>query len=136
MNNSLIHFVELPMIVDDCNLVVAEFHKLPFVVQRLYYIYSPATTMSRGFHAHYENRQILFCLQGSVKMVLDDGKVRENVTLSTPSQGILLETMIWHEMHEMSENTILLVLASHPFTESDYIRNYQVFKQQAVKLLR
>lgn len=60
-------------------------------------------------------------------MVLDDGKNRQTKTLSNPETGILLDRLMWHEMQDMDENTILLVLASEKFDPKDYIRDYDKF---------
>lgn len=60
-------------------------------------------------------------------MVLDNGTVREEVILDCPTKGILIEGVTWREMHDFSDNCVLLVLASEHYDESDYIRNYDVF---------
>ena len=60
-------------------------------------------------------------------MVLDDGRSREEVVLDCPTKGILIEGLTWREMHDFSENCVLLVLASEPYEESDYIRDYTEF---------
>lgn len=123
-----IEYIELPTINDDCSLSVAENSKLPFAIKRIYYIYKPLSNVARGFHAHKKTRQILFCLSGSVRMVLESKKGTSECILNQPSKGVLLDAMVWHEMHDMDENTILLILASHEYDETDYIRNYSDFK--------
>jgi hypothetical protein len=60
-------------------------------------------------------------------MVLDDGKKREDVWLESPYKGIVINEMVWHEMHEFSADCVLLVLASEKYDESDYIRLYSTF---------
>ena len=62
-------------------------------------------------------------------MVLDDGKSREEVWLDSPTKGLLIEDLVWREMHDFSDDCVLLVLASEHYDESDYIRDYQVFKE-------
>ncbi|PIR60655.1 MAG: dTDP-6-deoxy-3,4-keto-hexulose isomerase, partial [Candidatus Pacebacteria bacterium CG10_big_fil_rev_8_21_14_0_10_44_54] len=49
--------------------------------------------------------------------------------LDSPDRGILLDKMVWHEMHDIDDSTILLVLASQKYDESDYIRSYEKFKE-------
>lgn len=85
------------------------------------------TELPRGFHAHLKTKQVLFCLQGSIKILLDDGRNKDEITLSDPSTGIFLDKMIWHEMHKFKKNTILLILASALFDAKDYIRDYKSF---------
>lgn len=121
--------VELLRIEDDASLCVAEVgNQIPFEIKRVYYLLKPKPGELRGSHAHRETDQILFCIQGTVKMVLDDGKTREEVCLPEAHIGVRLPPMMWHEMHDMTKETVLLVLASKEYAESDYIRDYEEFK--------
>jgi len=129
MENKLLKFIQLPTIIDDCSLTVAESESLPFQIKRVYYIYNSNPDLPRGHHAHKQTQQALFCLRGSVKMVLDDGNTRGECVLDSPDRGILLDKMVWHEMHDIDDSTILLVLASQKYDESDYIRSYEKFKE-------
>lgn len=124
----LISFIKIPKISDDCFLLFAQTpDHVPFSIKRVFFILEADTKLSRGFHAHKKQQQILFCLQGSIKIVLDNGEKREAVVLNKPEKGILLNRMIWHEMHNFKKNTVLLVLASQTFDPKDYIRDYQLF---------
>ena len=127
MKNQLITIVTLSKLHDDCDLIVAENSKIPFPIKRVYSILNAESNMPRGYHAHRKTQQILFCLKGSVRMILDNGVEKAECVLSDPSHGLLLDTMVWHEMHDMDESTILLVLASHEYDEADYIRDYEVY---------
>ena len=62
-------------------------------------------------------------------MIIDDGKNREEAWLDSPNKGLLIETNLWREMHDFSEDCVLLVLASEHYNESDYIRSYDDFKR-------
>lgn len=103
---------------------------VPFDIKRVYYIYRTAEGVSRGFHAHKKLKQVAICLSGSCRMVLDNGLEREDVFLSNPTKGLLIESMTWREMHDFSEDCVLLVLASEHYDEADYIRNYDIFLEQ------
>ena len=133
MENKILQFIQLPTIIDDCSLTVAESGSLPFQIKRVYYIYNSKPNLPRGHHAHKQTQQVLFCLRGSVKMVLDDGSTRGECVLDTPDRGILLDKMVWHEMHDLQPETILLVFASLQYDEQDYIRNYKEFKNLILK---
>lgn len=102
---------------------------VPFDIKRVYYIYRTAEGVSRGFHAHKRLRQVAICLSGSCRMVLDNGQKREDVLLSNPTKGLLIESMTWREMHDFSEDCVLLVLASEHYDEADYIRDYDCFME-------
>lgn len=100
---------------------------VPFDIKRVYYIYQTGTGVSRGFHAHRNLKQVAICVAGKCRMVLDDGRSREEIWMSSPTRGLLIESMVWREMHEFSDDCVLLVLASEHYDENDYIRSYDSF---------
>jgi len=103
---------------------------VPFDIKRVYYIYHTAGGVSRGYHAHKKLKQVAICLAGKCRMVLDDGNSREEVWLDSPTKGLVIEDMVWREMHDFSQDCVLLVLASEHYDESDYIRSYEDFIKQ------
>lgn len=126
---SLVHIIDLPMLGDDRGQLVAiEGNKqVPFDIKRVYYIYGTGSSVSRGFHAHKELEQMAVCVSGSCEMILDDGKYKETVYMNSPKQGVMVPSLVWHEMHDFSDDCVLLVFASDHYDEADYIRNYQEF---------
>ena len=127
---SLIQVVNLKKLGDDRGgLVALESNKnIPFNVKRIYYIFGTKNNVSRGFHAHKALKQLAVCISGSCRMLLDDGKTKESILLDRPTKGLLINDLIWREMHDFSEDCVLLVLASERYDESDYIRDYDEFK--------
>ena len=134
---NLIEWIELPNLGDHRgSLVVAEANRnVPFSIQRLYYIFGAQPDVPRGFHAHKELQQIAFCIQGSCKMLMNNGKEKQEVLIGQSNKGLFIPPMVWHEMHGFSEDCILLVLASDHYDESDYIRNYDQFLEEADKFV-
>lgn len=130
---SLVKWVEFPPLGDSRgSLVALEAEKtIPFTIKRVYYIFGTQEGVARGFHAHKKLSQVAICVTGKCRMLLDDGRSRESVWLDSPTKGILIENMIWREMHDFSEDCVLLVLASEHYDESDYIRVYEDFKNKA-----
>jgi len=128
---SLVNWIDFPPLGDDRgSLIALEGAKtVPFDIKRVYYIFDTKKGVSRGFHAHKELVQVAVCVKGSCKMLLDDGNSKAEVTLDSPSKAVLIDKMVWHEMHEFSEDCVLLVLASEHYDEADYIRDYQDFEQ-------
>lgn len=114
---------------DDRGQLVAleEQKEIPFSMKRIYYIYATAEGVRRGFHAHKSLEQILICIHGSCKILLDNGKEKNEVILDTPYEGIYIANNIWREMFDFSPDAVLLVLASELYNESDYIRDYDEF---------
>lgn len=124
----LVKLIRIPQVLDDCFLFFAQNpDQIPFVIKRIYFITNPDTKLPRGYHAHKKTRQVFFCVQGSIKLVLDDGKKKQKITLNNPRVGVELPALVWHEMHEFKKNTILLILASEVFDPKDYIRDYHDF---------
>lgn len=110
------------------NLVVGEFDKeLPFKPNRFFMIHDVPNSKVRGAHAHKECHQFLIAIQGSLNIILDNGKQREEYILSSMSTGLYIRPGIWGTQYKHAPGTILLVLASHPYDPDDYIRNYQDF---------
>lgn len=127
----LIKFTELK---DKRGLLVAvEGNKdVPFDIKRIYYITHVAPGISRGFHAHKNLSQVAVCVRGSCRFVLDDGSERIELTLNDPTSGLLIDGMKWREMHDFSEDCVLMVFANQYYDESDYIRDYDEFLKTVV----
>lgn len=130
---SLINWIDLPTLGDERGSLVAIEAKdtIPFEVNRVYYIFGTQSGVSRGFHAHMALKQLAVCVAGKCRMTLDDGQVREDILLDSPEKGLLIEGLIWREMHDFSPDCVLLVLASEHYDEADYVRNYAEFKAKA-----
>ena len=108
-------------------IAIEENADIPFSIKRVYYIFDTQAGVTRGLHAHRTLRQVLVCVNGSCKVLLDDGMEKISVVMNNVSQGLLVDPMIWHEMYDFSSDCVLLVLASDFYDESDYIRDYHEF---------
>ena len=106
--------------VDDCRLIRLPKHErengnitvvendidLPFAVKRVYYLYDVPGGEERGGHSHKQLYQ-----------------------LNRPSYGLLIVPGIWRVLNNFSSGSVCLVLTSDYYEESDYIRDYQEFKE-------
>ncbi|MDR0276674.1 MAG: FdtA/QdtA family cupin domain-containing protein [Paucimonas sp.] len=126
---SLIKWIDFQILGDERGSLVSieQGRLIPFEIKRIYYLYHTGKDVSRGYHAHRQLQQVAICVSGKCRMILDNGTVREEVWLDCPTKGLLIESMMWREMHDFSPDCVLLVIASQPYDENDYIRNYQVF---------
>lgn len=126
---SLLQFVNFPPLGDDRGSLVAleGNNTVPFDIKRVYYIFGTQTGVSRGFHAHKNLKQVAVCVTGKCRMVIDNGKERVETWLDSPTTGLLINDLVWREMHDFSDDCVLLVLASEHYDEADYIRNYDKF---------
>lgn len=109
-------------------LVALEENKdIPFEIKRVYYMYDTGKGVHRGFHAHRRLEQILICIHGSCKILLDNGVEKKIVSLEKPYEGLYVANDMWREMYDFSSDAVLLVLASDYYNENDYIRDYDEF---------
>lgn len=116
---------------DERGFLVAleSFKNIPFEIKRIYYIFGTLNGVSRGFHAHKELDQMAVCVRGKCQFLLDDGNSKSSVWLDSANLLLHIPKMVWHEMHNFTEDCVLLVLASDYYNENDYIREYEDFKK-------
>ncbi|MDO9634456.1 MAG: FdtA/QdtA family cupin domain-containing protein [Paludibacter sp.] len=100
---------------------------IPFKINRIFYLYDIPGGEERGAHAHKECHQLLVAASGAFDILLDDGKSKRMVTVNRPYMGLHIPPGIWAAEMGFSSGAICLVLASHNFDESDYIREYKQF---------
>lgn len=108
-------------------IALEEQKDIPFKIKRIYYMYDTKSGVRRGFHSHKTLEQILVCVSGECKILLDDGKCREEVILQKPYEGLYIGPNMWREMYDFSEDAVLMVFASEYYNEQDYIRDYEEF---------
>nr|WP_318684988.1 FdtA/QdtA family cupin domain-containing protein [uncultured Acetatifactor sp.] len=111
------------------HLVVVEGNKdIPFDIARIFYIYGSDPDVVRGQHANRRTQFVLINVAGSCKVKVLDGKGNEAVfVLNRPHTGIYLPTMVWKDMYDFSEDSVLLCLASEHYDATEYVRNYDEF---------
>lgn len=108
-------------------VALEEFRDIPFEIKRVYYMYDSGEGVRRGYHAHKSLEQILICIHGSCKVLLDNGEEKKIVSLEKPYEGLYISNDMWREMYDFSKDAVLLVLASDYYNEEDYMRNYDDF---------
>lgn len=107
---------------------------VPFALARIYYLYDVPGGASRGGHAHRELEQLFISVMGSFDVVLDDGRNRKTVTLNRAYRGLYVAPLIWRELRNFSSGGVCLVLASLPYAEEDYFRDYDAFRRFKLRL--
>lgn len=111
------------------HLVVVEGNTdIPFEIKRVFYIYGSDKDVIRGQHANRKTEFVLINVAGKSKVKVKDGEGNEAIyCLNRPHTGVYLPTMVWKEMYDFSEDSVLLVLASEHYDNSEYIRDYNEF---------
>lgn len=116
------------------HLVVAECQKdIPFDIRRIFYIYETQEDVVRGQHANRNSEFVLINIKGTSKVLIDDGVEKNIVILDRPHKGVYLNRMIWKDMYDFSDDSILLVLSSHTYDGKEYIRDYNDFLSEIKK---
>ena len=126
-----IKIVELPKFEDQRgNLSVVEEQKeIPFEIKRTYWLYDVPGGEKRGGHAYKKNKEFIIALSGSFDVILDDGINRKTFTLNRSYYGLYVPEGISREMQNFSTNSLALILSSTDYDESDYIFDYNVYKE-------
>ncbi len=100
---------------------------VPFEIKRVYFIHSVPEGSVRGSHAHKGLQQVIFAASGSLELILDDGKAKYEFELNDASKAVQVPPGFWRTLKNFSANAVCVVLASHLYDESDYIRDYDEF---------
>ena len=112
-------------------LVVIEGNQsIPFEIKRVFYIYGSDDTVVRGQHANRESEFVLINVAGTSKVRITDGSEEFVVSLDKPMMGVYIPKMVWKDMYDFSEDSVLLVLASTHYDGSEYIRDYDRYLEE------
>ena len=124
--------LELPKILDKRgNLsIIEEFKNIPFKIERTYWIYDVPGGEVRGGHAYKENQEFIVALSGSFDVIIDDGQEKKVFHLNRSYYGLYVPQMMWRRMENFSTNSLALVLSSTNYEQTDYIRDFEQFKQE------
>src|SRR5580692_10876389 len=123
------NIVNLPKITDPRgNLTFIEGGRhVPFKIQRVYYLYDTPGGAERGGHAHKALHQLIVAMSGSFDVVLDDGADKRRIHMNRSYSGLYVCPMIWRSIDNFSSGSVCMVLASHHYSEDDYIRDYPAY---------
>ncbi len=135
--------------VDDCRIIELPRHRhpngsltevdnidAPFPVRRVFYFYDIPADAERGFHSHYEVQELVMAVSGSFDVSVSDGSETRRFTLNRPYRGLHIPAGLWINLDNFSSGSVGLVLTSELFTEEDYCRDYQVFKQLSANKIK
>ena len=130
----IIEFVDLGDERGNLVVIEGEGMDIPFDIKRVFYIYGSDRTVVRGQHANKETEFLLVNVAGTSKVRVDNGRESAIVELNKPRMGLYLSSMLWKDMYDFSEDSVLLVLASRHYDGSEYIRNYEEYIAELQKV--
>ena len=110
-------------------VVVEGGRNIPFNIKRVFYIYGSDSTVVRGQHANKESEFVLINVAGKSKVRITDSHEEFVVNLDRPMIGVYIPRMVWKDMYDFSEDSVLLVLASTHYDGSEYIRDYAEYEK-------
>ena len=126
-NPYIVHFQKFGS-VDLGYITPVEKENLPFEVKRIYWTYYTPESIERGGHSHINLQQILVAVSGTIILKTQmPGKKQETFVLDNPSKGLFIPKLCWREM-KYTHNAVQVCIASIEYNESDYIRDYEIFK--------
>ncbi len=135
-NMNKVRMLEFPQRGDDRgHMVIVEGNNdIPFDIKRVFYIYGSDKNVVRGQHANRRSEFVLINVAGKSKVKVKDGDGNEAIyCLNRPHTGVYIPTMVWKDMYDFSEDSVLLVLASEHYDATEYIRNYNDFVSEVHK---
>lgn len=113
------------------NLVVVEGEQdIPFEIKRVFYIYGSDSEVVRGQHANRNSEFVLINVSGTSKVRVDNGFEEEIIELNRPRMGLYLPTMLWKDMYDFSEDSVLLVITNTHYDGAEYIRDYDEYVKE------
>lgn len=127
-----VQMLEFPQLGDERGslIVVEGMQDIPFEIKRVFYIYGSDATVKRGQHANIRSEFVLINVAGTSKVRVDDGKGNEMVvSLNRPNTGIYIPRLVWKDMYDFSEDSVLLCLSSEHYDAEEYLRDYDGFIQ-------
>lgn len=130
MSSNEPRLIDLPKILDDRgNLSFFQNNtQVPFEIRRVYWIYDVPGGEIRGGHAYKTLQEVIVALSGSFDVVLFDGKEEKRFTLNRSYQGLYVPGMIWKHLENFSTNSVALIAADQPYSETEYLRDPELFK--------
>ena len=128
----MIRIIDLPKILDARgNLTFLENNnQIPFEIKRVFWTYDVPGGEYRGAHAYLNQQEIIIALSGSFDVVITDAHgLTQKFSLNRSYFGIYLPPLTWRHLENFSTNALSLHLSSSLFNEGDYIRDFDIFRQ-------
>lgn len=121
--------ISLPKFLDDRgNLSFLENEsQLPFVIQRVHWIYDVPGGEERGGLAYKTTEEFVVAMSGSFDVIVDDGTTQQKFTLNRSYYGLYIPAGTWRAIENFSTNSVAVIAASTHYDSVDGIRDYDEF---------
>lgn len=121
--------VQLPVLRDERGaLAFAQVgDQLPFPAARIFHLFDLRPGVARGGHSHRCCHQFLIAMAGTFDVTTHDGRSATSWRLEDPGVGLHVPPGHWVDLVPSNTNSVLAVLASEGYDETDYIRDREAF---------
>lgn len=125
-----VRLIELPKFMDPRGNLsfVEQNNQIPFEIQRTYWIYDVPGGENRGGHAYKLTNEFIIAISGGFDVIVDDGREKKKFTLNRSYYGLYIPKGLWRQIENFSTNSLALEFADTKFNRSDYLRDYEQFK--------
>jgi len=110
------------------NLRPISFREIPFGVKRMFMVQSTTPGEVRGNHAHWNTSQVLVCSAGIIQLDIETVEGDKKRMYLEPGESYFHGRREWLTITYITGQDILLSFCSTEYSEYDYIRNYEQFK--------
>ena len=133
-----VKMLTFPSTDDNGCISIESLTDVPFEIRRAFYIFGKGNVGTvRGKHSNRKSEFVLFNLKGRSKVKTIDENYHENVyELNTPNQALYLPRMVWKEMFDFTEDSVLMVLTNEYYDTEEYIRDFDTFRMEMKQLLQ
>jgi dTDP-4-dehydrorhamnose 3,5-epimerase-like enzyme len=119
--------------INSSNGKIMVYEPLFGLYDRVYFVYGAKKGTSRGHHAHKKLEQLMVCVYGEIEVTLFDGENEMVHILDDPTKSLKVGSLVWRTIKWLKDDSVLFVLATEPYDETDYIRDYDIFIQTVNK---
>jgi glyoxylate utilization-related uncharacterized protein len=116
--------INLPKIEDPRgNLSFVEYPEtIPFVVRRVFWTSNVPGGEKRGGHSYLTLEEIIFCISGSVELLIKTGTGKEKrFLLNKANSGLYIPPNNWRCLQNFSTNAVTLHVVSGYFDPKEYV---------------
>lgn len=128
-----IQLLDFPKVLDERGNLsfVQNSDQIPFDIERIYLIYDVPGGAIRGGHAYRQNQEVIIAISGSFDVVVNDGQSEVKYSLNRSYYGLYVPNGLWRQLENFSTNSLCLIIASQPYEETDYVRDFNEYKSIA-----
>ena len=101
---------------------------IPFDIKRIFYIFNIPQDAKRAQHANMKGQEIVLCLNGRCKMLLDDGKGQHvSLELYRKDEAVYVDPEVWIELSDFSDDCLLLGISDICYDKNNQLYDYHQF---------